>query len=149
MEVNVLEKLKDCDCGCGELIRYWSRHRKGEVNRFKIGHQIKGSSNPRWNNGIYIERGGYICIRKPTHPHATKRGYVLQHRLVYEEFYKCCVLPWIHVHHINENKIDNRIENLILMSESDHHTHHTKNIKRNSLGRFVTQQQYQGRLGYK
>jgi transposase-like protein len=37
---------------------------------------------------------------------------VLEHRLVYENFHKCCILSWGAVHHKNENKQNNDISNL-------------------------------------
>lgn len=62
---------------------------------------------------------GYIWIYRPNHPFATN-NYVLEHRIVYEEYYKCNILPWIDIHHINHIKDDNRIENLRLMTRTDH-----------------------------
>ena len=41
------------------------------------------------------------------------------HRLVYEEAYGKCPHGW-HVHHVNFNKRDNRLENLIAMPENLH-----------------------------
>jgi len=33
-----------------------------------------------------------------------------------------------HIHHINENRKDNRLENLALIAASEHHRHHFKEI---------------------
>ena len=46
------------------------------------------------------------------------------HRLIYEDYHKCTLLPWANIHHRNFNKHDNRIENLQLLSASDHQKIH-------------------------
>lgn len=68
-----------------------------------------------YKNGMYIENGGYVRVRV-----AGRHSFIGQHRTVYEEYHKCCILPWILCHHINENKQDNRIENLELMTRKQH-----------------------------
>jgi DNA-binding CsgD family transcriptional regulator len=46
------------------------------------------------------------------------------HRLIFEDYYKCTILPFVDCHHINGNKLDNRIENLELMYHGEHSRHH-------------------------
>jgi hypothetical protein len=82
-----------------------------------------GANNHNWKGGISINHG-YRYIRKPDYPFPDARGYVAEHRLVFEEYYKCCLLPWTHVHHINEDKLDNRIENLKPVTVSQHNKVH-------------------------
>lgn len=62
---------------------------------------------------------GYVFIRNPSHPRADL-GFVREHILMYENYHKVCILPWITVHHINGIKSDNRPENLELMSNQKH-----------------------------
>lgn len=64
-------------------------------------------------------RRGYIVVRKPSHPRADK-GFVPEHIIVYEDYYKVCILPWVAVHHINGVKTDNRSENLALITYQEH-----------------------------
>lgn len=53
----------------------------------------------------------------------TNRGY---HRIVMERFLGRSLLKNEHVHHINKDKLDNRIENLKVISASEHTImHHT------------------------
>lgn len=97
-----------------------------------------GPNSPSWKGGTQVHSSGYILEYRPEHPFASKR-YVMQHRLVAEahlresypgseflievdgQFY---ISPKADVHHDNEVKSDNRIENLIVMWKGDHTKHH-------------------------
>jgi hypothetical protein len=49
------------------------------------------------------------------------------HHLIFCEYHKIPNIPLGYViHHINENKIDNRVENLQMMTQSKHAEHHWK-----------------------
>jgi hypothetical protein len=67
---------------------------------------------------------GYIMILKPDHPFATKRGYVMEHRLVMEKHLGRYLTKDEEPHHENEIKDDNRIENLKLVNRSQHRKIH-------------------------
>jgi hypothetical protein len=80
---------------------------------------------PKKRMGTYINSAGYIDIVDPEHPLSTKDGRVKQHRAVaYEKYNGVCTncfwcmetLTWdvAHVDHINEDKSDNRSENLVI-----------------------------------
>lgn len=75
---------------------------------------------------------GYVYLHVPNHPAATKAGYVMEHRLVMEQHLGRYLTGVEEVHHINEVKDDNRIENLLLFqSRSSHlHFHHLQTAKR-------------------
>lgn len=104
-----------------------SDQHKQSIRRFHA--DFSGHKNPNYRGGQYIEKRGYIQVYKPDHPQSDCRGYVYKHRLVYEEYYKCCLLPWIHIHHKNNIKSDNRIENIIPVTNSQHQKLHTKALK--------------------
>lgn len=83
-------------------------------------YKLKGENHPCWKGGKYKDNNGYIKIRKLNHPKSDGHGYILEHRLVYEEYYNCCLLDWILIHHKNEIKTDNRIENLEPITRQKH-----------------------------
>lgn len=156
-------QLIDCHCGyCGLKRLRWDiegrehlyinghfwknrKHSKESVQKmidYRTGRQVpKTQRENHWNyKGGYIDDEGYKIIPRPNHfSKKLRKNYVLEHRYNYEVYYNCCVLPWIHVHHINGNKLDNRIENLKTMTKSEHHILHNRGRKvikksiRNSL----------------
>lgn len=51
---------------------------------------------------------------------------IMEHRHVMQEYLGRTLGSDEHVHHINENRSDNRIENLMVMTASEHISHHHK-----------------------
>ena len=46
------------------------------------------------------------------------------HRIIYERYYNCCLLPYIEIHHIDGNSKNNAIENLIPVTALEHYEIH-------------------------
>jgi hypothetical protein len=68
---------------------------------------------------------GYYAVFEPSHPLAMEYGYVLEHRkVVYDAGIP--VPPGHHVHHINGDKLDNRLENLEVKEAADHSRGHAE-----------------------
>ena len=114
------------------LKRYGIKRRKGA---FQKGHKFpreiyeiiseKNKGTRIKGQGHKIFRpDGYVDIYFPTHPNHTKNGYVPEHRLVMEKHIGRYLTKDEVVHHINGIKDDNRIENLQLMTSSEHSRHH-------------------------
>lgn len=114
---------------------------------------LKGDKNASWKSDKHISRYGYIQIRKLDHPFRDSDDFVFEHRLVAEEFLlnynnsveingKKYLHPDYVVHHINFNRQDNRVENLMILTKQQHQQLHNllNNNKRNpDTGRFESQ----------
>lgn len=125
---------KHCECGCGQEIKAydkWNRfvrfafshqpkREKGYSNKgtFKKGHiGLRGDKAPNWRGGTSIMRNGYRQVRVNG-----KRKY--EHRLVMEEYIGRELKRDEQVHHLNHNRLDNRIENLEIIDAKKHASYH-------------------------
>ena len=73
-----------------------------------------------WNGGKTVERG-YVCIHSPKHPFKRTNNYVFEHRLVMEKHLGRYLKSTEQIHHINGNKSDNRLENLMYFPNNSAH----------------------------
>ncbi len=64
-----------------------------------------------------IDVWGYKWLYRPKHIQATKDGYVKEHRLIMSEYLGRKLEPREIVHHLNGDKLDNRLENLEIMTK--------------------------------
>lgn len=106
------KKAKVCKCGCGQAVT--------GTHRYIHGHNSRGDTHPMWKGGRFVTGTGYVYIWCPTHPCATRDGYVMAHRLVMEKNIGRYLSENEQVHHINGNKQDNGIENLTIISAKEH-----------------------------
>lgn len=72
---------------------------------------------------------GYIVVWAPDHPMAREQGYVLEHRMVAFDA-GLLTNPDDHVHHINHDSTDNRLENLEVLSPEEHATLHADETRK-------------------
>ena len=83
-----------------------------------------GIHNGRYQDGRYELKTGYVAVLSPQHPNKVAGNYVLEHRLVMEKHIGRFLRNDEIVHHINGIRDDNRIENLELMTSSEHSKEH-------------------------
>ena len=77
-----------------------------------------------WNIRKVVKKGKYLYAIVPEHPKTTRNNYVLHHRVIMENFLGRVLKPNEIVHHIDENKHNNDILNLELMTKREHAQHH-------------------------
>lgn len=83
---------------------------------------ITGENSANWKGGIIHLSTGYVMVKDSQQP----RGYIFEHRKLMENHLGRKLTPDEIIHHINGNKADNRIENLIITTKSKHTTYHLK-----------------------
>lgn len=69
-----------------------------------------------------MKMGKYKCVYMPNHQRATKEGYVYEHILQAEIKLNRHLTKEEVVHHIDENKYNNNLENLIVFSSRSAHS---------------------------
>ena len=149
-----LKRIKNgitCCKECSNKLK--SEYMKGDKN-----HQfgLIGNKNVSFKDENLITNYGYLLEYCPGHPYPHDRSNhttrVLQHRLVVERnsdlfdpvYFEIIdgwkvLKPEYEVHHKNEDKQDNRIENLQVMTKSEHISYHDKERKtiRDCSGKFI------------
>ena len=86
--------------------------------------------------GYYIDGDGYIYVSAKNHPNRNNIGYVRLHRLIVEKHIGRYLDKNEIVHHKDENKTNNHINNLEITTFSEHSKNHAIRWKRDEKGRF-------------
>lgn len=109
-----------------------------EKSEFKKGNKVN------WNGGKYITENGYVYIYSPDHPNKYRTGYYPEHRLVMEKEIGRILTKDEVIHHIDHNKQNNDVTNLMLLNKESHRKLHSLEEKKlgikyySRLNRFVT-----------
>ena len=90
-------------------------------NRNKKVPQISGKNSHWWKGGEVIDNNGYVLIYSPNHPFKSSTNYVRRSHLIVEKYLGRFLKPKEIVHHINEIKTDDRIENFIVFINAGYH----------------------------
>jgi hypothetical protein len=107
----------------------------------KHKNHARGADHPRWEEfGVYKDVHGYFRLRVGVgHPLADPRGYVYLHLIVWVAAGNQKPDDDHALHHKDEDKSNNRIENLELLTNSEHAKLHDKQRGRTN-GKFKKKQ---------
>lgn len=115
----------ECD-NCGKQIEKPQCHIKEHNfcstecrNEWYAKHAV-GENASRWNGGIYHTSEGYLFLRQDD------GSYKAEHRIVMEKELGRELTSDEIVHHIDENKTNNSIDNLIVLTRAEHAKIHRK-----------------------
>lgn len=107
-------------------------HKKGDIfcsmscaskgHQRTLGMKFKRKNQPQYR----ITRAGYSEVYEPKHPLASSKGRVLEHRFIMCEKLNKILKSNENVHHINGDTLDNRVENLVVVSRSEHMSIHNR-----------------------
>ena len=145
-EINLpLEKLskgnttKEC-LQCQQKFKTWTSLVRRGAGKFcshkcSLSYWQTGEKNNNWKGGRKIDFQGYILIKNKTHPFRVKGDYIREHRLAMEDWLKAndpasqylieingerYLKRDLVVHHIDHDKQNNNVQNLMIMSNHDH-----------------------------
>lgn len=80
-----------------------------------------------YHKGYITTWNGYIKVKAPKYyKYKDNKGYIMQHRLVMEQHIGRYLAPDEEVHHIDGDKKNNKIENLLLVPRKEHRRIHLK-----------------------
>ncbi len=95
------------------------------IMRPEYHYQIRGAGNTNWKGGVRLDQDGYILVYidkdDPFYPMTGNRGsYVLEHRLVMAKALGRCLTSEELVHHIDGNRVNNKLLNLEITNHESH-----------------------------
>ncbi|MDF2736652.1 MAG: hypothetical protein K0S93_508 [Nitrososphaeraceae archaeon] len=140
-----------CGCGCGAMMpKYdWKGRPRKYLNRSHSGRSTflgkKHSDETKERLSVIHTKSdeqkliryksGYRYLPIVDHPNSDKFGYVGEHVYIMSKHLGRPLNKGEHVHHINKNRLDNRIENLQLHTNSTHMQVHRKEYTDSIVGR--------------
>jgi len=112
------------DCDTSTIIR---RLQRTDVAIRNYTYNVpSGKESPNYA-GDFTYINGYKRLYEPGHPESSPAGRVFEHRYVYYNTYGEIPDGW-HVHHIDDDKLNNDPENLVAIPHKTHsHLHNTAN----------------------
>ena len=123
-ELGSLQKVADYFGVSKKLILNYMKRFDIQRNQRKP-KQEKPKKIDTFHKGYTISWNVYKMIYLPIHPHCDGKGYIREHILVMEKYLGRYLTEDEIVHHIDENKLNNDINNLKLMTKYEHKCYHS------------------------
>lgn len=125
-------KFSSCSKSCSMVINNkgripWNKGLKGSQVAWNKGIEnpsILLDKHPSWKGGRNKMSTGYIRIR------TVNKDYQLEHRVLIENKLGRKLLPSEVVHHIDFNKANNDLENLLVFDNQSAHIKHHQQLKK-------------------
>lgn len=118
------ESLRSIAVSLGVSYQLLQYHRRLWGGKLLRAAHTSGRDHASWNGGSWIDRYGYRMVLCPDRGKCSK--YVAEHVLVIERKIGRQLAPEEVVHHINGVKTDNREENLLVTTRSQHKKFHAQ-----------------------
>lgn len=87
---------------------------------YEIGRVKRPTGQMHNGKPVRINDKGYVLVWEPEHPNKSQGGWQFEHRLVVEKLIGRLLTTEEQVDHINQNKMDNRAENLQVLDAKSH-----------------------------
>lgn len=118
--------MKLCECGCGQpapiAARAQNGVRRGDPQRFVLGHVNRGKRLAPRSSGRYIEpRRGHVRLYLPDHPNANRGGCVYEHTVIAARALGRPIPRGVVVHHVDYNGGNNTPRNLVICQDQAYH----------------------------
>lgn len=117
--------------GCATKISGKKKIGKPSWNKGKKFPERSGENSPTWNGGEYIDFHGYKMKYLGNENRDRKKhgwsSYKKEHTLIIEEYLGRILSKGEVVHHIDGNRINNNVDNLVLLKSNKEHNkvHHS------------------------
>lgn len=126
-----IQKHITCSKKCDSIARKEWMKGKGNPQ-----YGLKGELNSSYIGKSYKIKNGYKFIRVENHPFS-EEGFIREHRLIAERYLlnednsieidgELYLKPELEVHHIDENKLNNNKDNLMVLTKSEHRRLHNE-----------------------
>lgn len=99
----------------------FSKKTKERISKAKTGQNL-AEKHHNWIG--HTIKSGYRQIYSPDHPNTTKDNYVAEHRLIMEKHLGRYLNKNEIIHHVDGNRLNNKLENLVLTDNSSHMKDH-------------------------
>lgn len=126
-ELGSLQKVADYFGVSKKLIlNYMNRHGIARNTPNSCKQRKDRNKNNNYHKGYIITDSGYKLVKCNNHPKADSKGYVREHILVVEDSIGRNLKDNEVVHHVDRNRLNNDINNLVLMDKEEHRSLHSR-----------------------